>query len=144
VAIYVVRRDDGSNLVKIGYSGEPKTRVADISREVRCKVTLIWDSGTEHGAATERQLHKLFHYWRVQGEWFNFGNTDAVAIVQTAMAVVDLLVVDPCISAYELRMRQTQANKLIKQDVRRALRAMRRGSARKARRGTESEISDHV
>jgi hypothetical protein len=144
VAIYVARRDDGSNLVKIGYAGEPKTRVADISRDVRCKVTLIWDSGTGHGATTERQLHKLFHYWRVQGEWFDFGNTDAGAIVQAAMALVDLLVVDPRISEYELRMRQAQANKLIKQDLRRAVRAMRRGAARKARRGTESEISDRV
>src|SRR5690348_8817127 len=95
VAIYLIRRDDGSNLIKIGYSCVPRSRVADISRDAGCKVSLIWQSCTEHGSWTERQLHKLFHYWRREGEWFYFGKVDPVPVICAAMSVVDRLGRDP-------------------------------------------------
>lgn len=91
MAIYLMRREDGSGLVKIGHSCSPQTRLKVMQQESRCDVTLLWQSHPDHGAKTEKQLHRVLDYWRRSGEWFYFGNADPVAIVCAAMHLVEQL-----------------------------------------------------
>ena len=95
MAIYLMRRDDGSNLVKIGHSGNVTERLYELRRTAPYGITLLWDSDTDHGSATECQLHKLFMCWQREGEWFDFGDVDPVMAVQTALPLAELLVRDP-------------------------------------------------
>lgn len=95
MAIYLIRRDDGSNLVKIGHSGNVHARLTELRRTALYGITLLWDSGTDHGPATECLLHKLFMCWQREGEWFDFGDVDPVTAVRAALPLAELLVRDP-------------------------------------------------
>jgi hypothetical protein len=83
MTVYVMGCED-TRLVKIGHTGDPARRLREIQVLAPSPLRLLWESTSDHGEATERNLHLLFKGYRKHGEWFDFGECDAVALVKAA------------------------------------------------------------
>lgn len=84
MAVYVIGRED-HRMVKIGWALDAEKRLREIGRLTGYPVTLLWQSAPELGVETESKLHRLFRDYRHQGEWFDFGDADPVALVSAAI-----------------------------------------------------------
>ena len=64
---------EANKKVKIGYTANPQNRISDIqtSNPDKLNVLLIIDGGCE----LERQLHKDFADYRLNGEWFEYSDS---------------------------------------------------------------------
>ncbi|MDX2658268.1 GIY-YIG nuclease family protein [Streptomyces scabiei] len=81
--IYVISLDN-SQVVKIGYGGDPKKRVTQLQIGSPTPLILQWvHEGSED---LESHLHAVFKEHRIRGEWFDLTPLgDAVSAVQEAV-----------------------------------------------------------
>lgn len=68
--------------VKIGCSRNLRNRLAGLQTSWPGLLEVIWQA--PGGAALEAQLHRHFVNRRVRGEWFDFTDVDAVALISSA------------------------------------------------------------
>lgn len=64
---YVVQSEDGS-VVKVGFSGNPKMRVSQITQTMPFPMRLV--ALISNGKVAERQMKELLSPWKLRGEWF--------------------------------------------------------------------------
>lgn len=84
--IYVISLDD-TQIVKIGYGGNPRKRVVELQTGNPVPLILRWVD--EGDVELENHLHAVFKDYRIRGEWFDLTPLgDAVAAVQGAVAQV--------------------------------------------------------
>lgn len=88
MAVYVIGCE-GSRLVKIGCAGDVRARIQGIGAMSPVPVKLLWESHPEYGVTAERHLHHVFRDYRQHGEWFDFGDSDPVGLVEVAMKGAD-------------------------------------------------------
>lgn len=85
--LYVVHRPtDGAR--KVGYSGNPVLRLADINRQQKCHCTLEYSEActAENAiAAAERHAHAMLWHAHVRGEWFAVDLDTARQAIAAAM-----------------------------------------------------------
>ena len=68
--IYAVR-EEGTPLIKIGYSSAVASRVADLRTQLRVPLTLVAAIHVEQDVSRiERTIHSSLASARIQGEWF--------------------------------------------------------------------------
>lgn len=70
--IYFVRNPE-TNLVKVGFTGSPYTRMVTLTREAGCRLDLLAISGgfsRRWAFQQERTLHAILAVSRHHGEWF--------------------------------------------------------------------------
>lgn len=86
--IYVIG-EFRTGVVKIGRTNNPQYRLAELqtSNPRRLRLLLVVPGGSQ----VERALHAHFASKRVRGEWFDFGDEDAVS----AVAGANVQVVEP-------------------------------------------------
>jgi hypothetical protein len=84
-SVYIIGHD-GSNVVKIGKADDVAERLAFIQRmsPLKLRVLTQFDGGFE----LETALHRRFKHLRLHGEWFDFGQRDAVAAVTSAVGEI--------------------------------------------------------
>lgn len=75
-----------SRLVKIGVSSNPAERLADLQVGSPIPLMILWR--TQGGQGLESALHRYFRNYRVHGEWFDFGEESATALVATAAVLL--------------------------------------------------------
>ena len=83
--VYVVG-DSDQCIVKIGWSTNLRTRLADLRCTSAFPVTVLW--ATPGGRELEDALHRRFDDQRFKGEWFDFPDGDAVAQVKKAVEIL--------------------------------------------------------
>lgn len=84
--VYVIGME-GSPLVKIGHSNDPKGRLATLQTGLPATLTMLWHC--EGGGSLERHLHREFKAQRVRGEWFDLTPLgDPAAVVREAVQAV--------------------------------------------------------
>lgn len=94
MTVYVVGCK-GTRRVKIGSTeGDPAKRLAALQSGSPYPLRLLWVSTPEHGAKTETTLHRLFWAYRRQGEWFDLGDADPVALASAAVDLPPLKPID--------------------------------------------------
>lgn len=76
----------GSSVVKIGRSGDIRTRLQQIQRMSPAPLGILWS--TPGGSAVEKALHRHFKALRMHGEWFDFSTDDPVTRVREALSVI--------------------------------------------------------
>jgi hypothetical protein len=81
--IYVIG-SAGGGIVKIGRSLDVARRLRDIQRMSPVQLRVLWHK--PGGQALESALHQEFADRRSHGEWFDFGDLDAVALISEAAA----------------------------------------------------------
>lgn len=80
---YVYLLHDGE-FYKIGMSGQPDKRLAQLQYQDGREYTIVALIPTEDNRRLEKELHKRFHSKRVKGEWFSLAPEDIAWI--TALA----------------------------------------------------------
>lgn len=83
--VYLIGSSD-ARLVKIGRTGDTNRRLATIQRMSPVVLSVLWQ--TPGGSALESALHRRFRERRSHGEWFDFGDTDPLAEVASAIAAL--------------------------------------------------------
>ncbi|MER7817400.1 GIY-YIG nuclease family protein [Streptomyces sp. NPDC096153] len=83
--VYVIGGDDLTRC-KIGYAAGVRDRLASLNVASPFPLRVLATFGG--GRPLESDLHHYFHPWRVHGEWFEFGELDAVELVTQAVAAV--------------------------------------------------------
>ncbi len=83
VTVYLIG-SAGGGLVKIGQTSDVRRRLGEIQRMSPVLVEVLWQSTGD--AALEKKLHRAFARLRVHGEWFDFGDSDPVSVVNQAAA----------------------------------------------------------
>jgi len=83
--VYLIGTLD-QRIVKIGYSISPRQRLIDIRIACPFTVGILWKA--EGGAELEDALHQRFTDCRLQGEWFEFPNCNAVTQVSKAVTLM--------------------------------------------------------
>ncbi|MEU7749322.1 GIY-YIG nuclease family protein [Nonomuraea sp. NPDC049158] len=81
--VYLIGGDECPR-VKIGHSKSPEHRLAEFKTGFPYRMRALWRHGG--GSRLEYALHKRFERQHREGEWFGFGEADAVAAVSTATA----------------------------------------------------------
>ncbi|WP_433194535.1 GIY-YIG nuclease family protein [Nocardia sp. CA-107356] len=81
--VYLIGGDECPR-VKIGHSRSPEHRLAEFKTGFPFRMRVLWRHGG--GAALERALHERFQRYRREGEWFEFGDIDAVTAISAATA----------------------------------------------------------
>ncbi|MGQ4397890.1 GIY-YIG nuclease family protein [Streptomyces violaceoruber] len=81
--VYLMGSPSSPN-VKIGRSVRPSVRLQEVQEDVGQTLALMWT--TPGGNEMERGLHRHFAAQRVHGEWFALGYTQAVSLVEAAIA----------------------------------------------------------
>ena len=79
--VYLIGSLD-SRLVKIGMSDDVQRRLDQLQRMSPAVLRVLWQ--TEGGRELEAALHRKLWKYRQHGEWFDFGNRDAVSLVSRA------------------------------------------------------------
>lgn len=79
--VYVIGGDECPR-VKIGHSKAPEHRLAEFKTGFPYRMRVLWRHGG--GLPLERALHKRFEHQHREGEWFEFGDIDAVSAVSAA------------------------------------------------------------
>ena len=80
--VYVV---SGGDLVKIGISADPSTRLAQLQNVSAVPLSLSWVGAPKgDAAAIERETHKMLDKYRRGGEWFGVGADAAVGAIHSA------------------------------------------------------------
>jgi hypothetical protein len=96
--IYVIG-EQRHGVVKIGKSDDPMARLRDLQianpRQLHLLVALPGDR------AAELLYHKHFASKRVQGEWFDFGNEDAVTAVLSYQLPAEATTLSPAMTSLE-------------------------------------------
>jgi len=82
--VYAIRSRD-TGLIKLGMSRDPKRRLRDLSTASSSELELLWSHGG--GLSLEAFLHRYFTARHVRGEWFDFTDVDAVALLNHAVAM---------------------------------------------------------
>lgn len=72
--------DGDRGTVKIGFSTDPKSRMASLQTSTPSKLELL--ATIEGDMQTERQLHQRFAEYRVSGEWFRLAD-DLVEFIES-------------------------------------------------------------
>lgn len=90
--VYVIGSPD-STIVKIGRSTDVAKRLSTIQRMSPLHLTVLWQ--TEGGSELETALHSWFSARRVHGEWFDFSDGDASALVAEAVSQITRPAVQP-------------------------------------------------
>lgn len=78
-----------NTLVKIGKAVDVPKRLKGIQAMSPMRLEVLWQ--TEGAHSLEQALHERFAKFRQHGEWFDFGRKDAVALVSTAAAELQLI-----------------------------------------------------
>ena len=81
-------RDKNSNLVKIGFTTDLKTRLQALRTGVDCELVGLIPFATQE---LERALHESLSPWRAHGEWFRSGQPYVEKVIAAAQAIGDLL-----------------------------------------------------
>lgn len=82
--VYIAGSPDGLGVVKIGRTTNLKQRLYRLRSDARRPdLVMLWS--VPGGSATEKALHDEFASLRVKGEWFDFGERDAVLAIQAAV-----------------------------------------------------------
>ena len=76
----------GSGVAKIGRSSQVLARQRRIQHMSPVALELLWQHAG--GADLETKLHRHFKDKRLHGEWFDFGEDDPVAAVESAVALI--------------------------------------------------------
>lgn len=84
IAGYAYLMADSQGLYKIGYSNNPATRLKSITSKSN-PVTLVCQIPSERCNFLEYELHKMFHDFRVSGEWFELAPDDVEYIKSLAV-----------------------------------------------------------
>ncbi|WP_209445718.1 GIY-YIG nuclease family protein, partial [Streptomyces roseochromogenus] len=71
-------------LIKLGMSNDPQRRRRDLATGLATRLDLLWSH--PGGLSLEAFLHRRFARRRVRGEWFDFADVDAVALLRRAAA----------------------------------------------------------
>lgn len=74
----------GSKVVKIGVARDVESRLRGIQNGNPAKLEVLWR--TPGSYELEKKLHRKFRPFRVQGEWFDFKQSDPVACVAAMVA----------------------------------------------------------
>lgn len=72
---YTYLMADSSGLYKIGFSSDPSTRLKKVTSKTN-PVTLVCQIASDRSNFLEYDLHKMFHDFRVKGEWFQLAPDD--------------------------------------------------------------------
>lgn len=71
--IYFIRTRDSTNLIKIGVAKDVNARLGMLQTANHCTLEVLGSIPIASRAQAfdlERQIHSLFKYYRVRGEWF--------------------------------------------------------------------------
>ena len=80
--VYVIKNNE-TNKVKIGYSGNVEARLKDLCIGAGCQLELIYKTNQIYDyQEKEAEMHKIFDKYRVFGEWFLEDEKQIVAILQ--------------------------------------------------------------
>lgn len=80
--VYVIGSTE-TRLVKIGTTDDAPKRLSDIQRMGPLPLKVLWFTPGDY--VLEFALHRRFAPFRKHGEWFDFGEADAVAEVSAAV-----------------------------------------------------------
>jgi Meiotically up-regulated gene 113 len=83
--VYVIG-DPDQRVVKIGWSTNLRSRLANLQCGSALPLRLLW--AARGGRALEDALHAWFNDQRLEGEWFDFPDSDAVFQVKAAVEVL--------------------------------------------------------
>lgn len=79
--VYLFRLDPASNEFKIGLAGHPRRRRSELRNRRKTKTGEMVgiSSPLTCGSAgrLEKELHKVFDYCHIYGDWFLFSESDA-------------------------------------------------------------------
>lgn len=90
---------EGSGLIKIGYSTDPRKRLAQLATMSPEPIHLV---AVHPGDRTlEQALHARFRQHRARGEWF-YPNPELIALINTARDVMRIPTSDPMARAEEV------------------------------------------
>ena len=83
--LYVI--SSSNELVKIGVSICPQTRLIDLQCTTENKLELAWSSEVlEHASGIEKLAHRLIGNFKVRGEWFACSVEHAITICKEAIS----------------------------------------------------------
>lgn len=84
--VYVIGADGGAH--KVGISADPVSRLAALQTSTHVQLALAetWESASAR--TVERLAHAILSARHLSGEWFDVNKADAVAAVQSALAMV--------------------------------------------------------
>lgn len=80
--VYVIAMDAGHH--KIGISGRPESRLAQMQTSHPWALQLIFVLKTNRAATVEKAAHNILYRSRLLGEWFGVGADAAIAAVLKA------------------------------------------------------------
>lgn len=83
--VYAIGPRSG-NVVKIGRSVNVQKRLGQLQPGHPAKLEVLWT--TEGGSLLEGELHAMFSERRLFGEWFDFGDLDAVTSIKDATEII--------------------------------------------------------
>lgn len=84
--VYIVG-EPGSSVVKIGMTSNIKKRLKGIQTHSPAQLEVLWTH--QGGAELEEALHDRYHSRRLQGEWFDFGRSNPVRLVEKFVRRLD-------------------------------------------------------
>lgn len=88
----------GSSVAKIGRTANLPKRLAAIQSTCPVQVEVLWQA--DGGSALESALHQHFRSRRIHGEWFEFGDADAIAEVAQAVEAIEAVAAVPPTAPY--------------------------------------------
>lgn len=77
--VYVIGQP-GQSVVKIGTTSNLRARLRVIQTGSPVRLQILWSG--PGGRRLESWLHDIFKHWRLEGEWFDFHDSDPVASVK--------------------------------------------------------------
>lgn len=85
--IYVIKESDSTEIVKIGFSGNPERRLKQLQTGHPKPLDLYHKEEVNPGLvkALERVIHRTLAHKRKNGEWFALSPEDAVFEIQHAL-----------------------------------------------------------
>ncbi|WP_188188087.1 GIY-YIG nuclease family protein [Nonomuraea sp. SYSU D8015] len=89
-----------SSLFKIGRTVDVTRRLGTIQSMSPVPLAVLWTHSG--GRGLESNLHRHFAIYHSHGEWYNFGDEDAVALVEEAVASNDWTLTDQPVTSQTL------------------------------------------
>lgn len=110
--VYVIRREDNGHH-KVGHSGNPERRLADLQTGSSTRLALVWQSPVAGSAyAVEQEAHAILNAYRLEGEWFDIQREAAIGAIYGAASRLSIPLDEHVDGAYRPRFVDTFLGKV--------------------------------